>query len=198
MDWVAGQLAAFPDWIPLIGTIVVILFGIVGLSSVLTAESRRRRSDRFDDALAGVMAALGRRATELETWSQGDSDFPRGVMRARPMGDPPSDVDLQSHLDIACMAAPRRHRATVHELTSAATLLTRGRVEWQIIRSGDLCRLTRKWRTGLIDRGEFVSRLDAIEVEVRAQERVANRRDEADERATEQLTGITPKRPLLI
>ncbi len=196
MVWLTAQLSSFSDWFPLIGTLLVVLAGLIGLSAVLGAESRRRHNARFDEALAGVMVALGRRAEALEAWSHGEHDSGRTAIRVRSMTDPPSDVDLQTHLDIACMTAPRKHRSTVHMLTNASTMMSHGRVDWQIVRSADLSRLTRKWRTRVIDRAEFVSRLDAIEVEVRAQERLANRRDD-DDFATEQLTGLS-KRPLLI
>jgi len=196
MDWLFAQMSTFTGWAPLIGIAFVVLVGLVGLSSVLKAESRRRRNERFDGALAGVMAALGRRATALEMWSSSDADAGRGSFRTRPQSEPPSDVELQSHLDIASMAAPRRHRATIHLLTNAATLMTRGRVDWQIVRSGDLSRLTRRWRTRVIDRAEYVSQLKAIEVEVRAQERAALHHDTGDH-PTEQLAG-TAKKVLLL
>ncbi|MCT1476510.1 hypothetical protein [Microbacterium sp. p3-SID336] len=163
-SWTAG------DWAGILGTIIAAFVGVGGLLIVLGVERSGRYVERVDASLAEVIAALGRRAAELdvytsELFSLNDSHYQqvmvsqrRDARRASPGG--PLDADLQAAAEVACLAATRRRdRAPVEALAAATFDLKQAVTLWQMERAGRIAADVRRWRTGELDSPAFIVRM---------------------------------------
>ncbi|MCU1408484.1 MAG: hypothetical protein JWM23_564 [Microbacteriaceae bacterium] len=149
------------DAAQVIGTLVAALIGVAGLAGVLWIEQRTRYKDALDAALAEVMRAFARRATDLEIhrerkWGAMGLRFPDA-----PGG--PLDADMQSAIEIAWMVARGRDRPVLKSLGDATYALKMGLVSWQIGMLGPLAMDIRRWRTDAIDRAEFIRIMNGAE-----------------------------------
>lgn len=163
-SWSAG------DWAGVAGTIVAAFVGVGGLLIVLGVERSGRYVERVDAALAEVIAALGRRATELdrytsEMFSLNDSIHQQAMVsqrrdaRRRSSGGP-LDADLQAAAEVACLAATRRRdRAPVEALAAATFDLKQAVTLWQMEHAGRIAADVRRWRTRELDAPAFIARM---------------------------------------
>lgn len=124
--------------------------------------------ERFDSALADVMAALQRRHVDLIGWARVANMIPTGNLsekRLIPPGEQlggPSDADLQTSVDIAAMRATIGTERAVDALLSCTFALKQGRVDWQKKVAGEVAGLIRKWRTQEISEADFIAELERI------------------------------------
>lgn len=172
-SWSAG------DWAGVGGTIVAAFVGVGGLLIVLGVERSGRYIERVDAALSEVIAALGRRATELdaytsEMFSLNDSVHQQAMVsqrrdarRSSPGG--PLDADLQAAAEVACLTATRRgDRAPVEALAAATYDLKQAASHWQMERAGRIAADVRRWRTGELNSRVFITRMQEHRNDARA------------------------------
>jgi hypothetical protein len=150
------------DWAAIAGTIVAALIGVAGVIVTIVVENRSRYRARLDEALAGVVGALARRADDLDEWCTARHQWMPDA-RNRLLVDGPMDTDLQAATEIAMLAGKRNgDRAPLAALGDATFTLKDAVVGWQITRTGRLSAEIRRWRTGEVTGEEFTRRMQSV------------------------------------
>lgn len=160
----AADALTASDWFAFLGVIVAALLGVLVAIWGQWVARRAASVERFDAALAAVIVALGRRATELDEWAS-PAEVPvvgslgmraaRGARHGETGG--PVDVELQTTVEAAWLVAPGRREGQCMELLSEAVFnFKKGTVQWQIDSLARLAADIRAWRTGTMTLKHFL------------------------------------------
>ncbi|MFE5671694.1 hypothetical protein ACFQ58_08795 [Agromyces sp. NPDC056523] len=151
------------DWFAFLGVLVAAILGVLVAVWGQWVARRAANVERFDAALAGVIVALGKRATELDEWASPAEVAVVGSLGMRATRDArfgdaggPVDIELQTAVEAAWLVAPgRKDRECMDALSAAVYNFKEGTVQWQIDSLARLAADIRAWRTGTLSPNHF-------------------------------------------
>ena len=131
--------------------------------------------ERFESALAEVMAALQRRHSQLDRWIREATPLTHREPRGQRMVEPseqirgPSDSDLQTAVDIAVMRSTVGTKGVMDALLTCTFALKQGRVGWQGAVTGEIAGDIRKWRTEELTSEQFIDEMTRLQRQAKEQ-----------------------------
>jgi hypothetical protein len=163
-----GDLAP-KDWAAIDGTIVAALIGVAGVWASIHVAARSRYRSRIEETLAGVIGALGDRASVLDRWaaqievSLGPHGTKYNMRNQVPIGAP-IDAALQSTVEVAWLSArKRRDLKGMRALGDAIYKLKFAVAAMQIVECGRIAADIRRWRSGEMSLRAFTERMRSLQ-----------------------------------